>query len=310
MKKIFISVLIITIVAILCGCDSNIEPENKKIVTACSVQNYASGNVYRFYVSVPSGEEGNDDGSNVSSAKVYQFSADNFSNAIDKFVSDGGGEIDMDHVSLFISNENYINEYIKYDEKHIRSKIKMSPMVNFCVNRSSDSDIFDCITSEYDGNVERFATFMFENSNKDVSCSISDIALSLHNRFYTSVIPTIKVTDQTENPLVEICALYFYNLRTHGKFLDGNDMQRYRDLINQKGRNTISDAMFIKNGRLYLNISGNIDGSISTVKFVKKCYRENIDVFNCMYLSKKLFLTRNAYYDFIKNKLPLDVVAI
>ena len=308
MKKITVIFIAAVFVFLFGGCTASSEIENKKIVTACSAEAALSGKIYKFYVSVPSGEDGGEDGSFVSSAKIYEFKSKNFEKAVEQFKSDGGGEIDLDHVGLFISDKNYLESCFEDDEPYIRRQIKMNPMVNFCIDLSGGNEIFDCISTEYDGNTENFTSFMFEKSNSDVSCSISDIALAVYNKYYTAVIPVIKTVDMDKGSLANICAVSFYNTGDNVKIIDGDDCENFRTLISENGKKLISRFVFLKNGRLHLAIPDDFKGRDDFLSLAKKNFAENYDIFNCMYYSKRLFITSSDYFKFMNENSLSDVI--
>lgn len=308
MKKFTVIFVAAAFVLLFGGCTASSEIENKKIVTACSAESALSGKIYKFYVSVPSGEDGSEDGSFVSSAKIYEFKSRNFEEAVEQFKSDGGGETDFDHVSLFISDKNYLESCFEDDEPYIRRQIKMNPMVNFCLDLSGGNEIFDCISSEYDGNTEKFTSFMFEKSNSDVSCSISDMALAVYNEYYTAAVPVIKTVDMDKSSLANICAVSFYTPGETVKILDGSDCESYRSLISENGKKFISGMIYLKKGNMYLAIPDDFKGKDDFLSLAKKNFAGNYDIFNCMYYSKRLFITSSDYFKFMNENSLSDVI--
>ena len=204
------------------------EVENSKLVTACAVRCEENDVIYKFYVSVPKGQSETESGSGISYGKKYEFKADNFSDALEKFRHSVSGKIDLGHVSLFVGEKAYMDQKFRNDYKFIREEIKTTPAMHYCLTMSEEDTIFDCISSECEGNPATFAENMFQNRNNYLGCTATELHFACENKYYTASVPVIEISGDKSDPVAIHTGAYFYSQMSGTFHVYGNDFEIYK----------------------------------------------------------------------------------
>lgn len=295
MKNIFFLFLCINLF-FLTGCDHVGEIENNRVITACYVKKTNTKLTYGFYVSVPTGSEGGEDSGSKSSAKVYEFDAENFENAIELFEKSGVDKTDVTHISLLVGNRQYFNNVFNKDEKYIRKIITATPLVYSCIYDGEQKDLVECINKEYNSKAEDFVKNIFSGKTSELSCMLSEIVLSANNKFYTSAIPVVEISKKGENKLPEIVNTCFFTKDNRIQTIDKNYHNMYVKW--RKKYNPVSKGykINVNDNKFVVNIK-----DINILKIATVLARYNIDMLNVRYYGKKCFLTYDKYYKFIND---------
>lgn len=295
MKKTFI-LIALSCILFFSGCGNVSEIENNRVVTACIVTKTKSDVTYGFYVSVPSGGEGGEDSGSKSSIKVYDFKADNFSDALKNFEKGGAYKADFSHITLFMGNEKYYSENFEQDEEYIRKHMSATPLMYTNVYKGEKNDFFQCIKDEYNSKPEEFAKNIFSANNSYLSCMMSELSLSANNKFYTALIPVIEIKKQGKNKLPEITAVTLFSKKQGIEWVNGKDFNSYSNW--RKNFRNITDGYKIKKDENGVKI---ILDDYSFAQTAIKYAQKKLDILNVEYYLKKNFLTYEKYKDYISN---------
>lgn len=278
------------------GCKNVNEIENNRVVTACFANNNGNKIDYDFYVSVPSGGEGGEDSGSKSSAKVYNFKAKNFSDAILEFEKSGAYKVDFTHISFFMGNKKYFDNNFANDEKYIRKYITATPLVYTAVYNGELKKLVESVDKEYNSKPQDFIKNIFSAKSSFLSLTMSELCLSANNPFYTSVVPVIDIKKQGDANLPEIKTVMMYSIKNGGVNLSDNDFDVYNNW--RKNYKTASNGYKIqlKNDIVHIELK---DKSLKYV--VQKYMTNNIDPLNIRYYMKKCFLTYDNYSAYVKS---------
>lgn len=294
MKKITLF-LFISYLLFVCGCTKVYEIENNRIITACMVAKHNNDIIYSFYVSVPAGNKGGEDTGSKTAAKVYEYHAKNFSDALNKFEDSGVEKTDISHMSLFSGNKEYFNDRFYDDDKYIRQRIPATSLVYVCVSEDSNK-LAECINDEYNCKARDFAKNILDSSSTEFNCMMTNISLSVHNTSFTAAIPVIQLKKHGDNLLPEITGVSFYSNTSVPLSLDGDEFREYNNW-RKKNKNE-SDGYKVRVDRDNLIVKLN-DNSVRTV--AEKYLKQGVDILNCVYYAKKCFLTYDSYNKFFDN---------
>ena len=301
LKYSFFIVFIISCI-VFSGCSDISEIEKSKLVTACMARCNNGTVVYKFYVSVPEGQNKSENGSGTSEGKIYEFEADNFSDAVNKFRHTVSGKIDLGHLSLFVVEPEYMDIKYKNDFEYVSREIKTTPMMYYCMSSSDDDVIFEYISSECRGNSMRFTENMFQNRNRYLACTATELHFSCENKYYTAAIPVIEISGADSASVAVHDGVYIYSQISGTFFVSGYDFETYK-LCRKKLYN--SEKLYninINTDKIWIEIDAGIDESNRICEFANRYSAIGFDLLNCIYYSKKKFLTYNSYMGYA-NKL-------
>jgi len=289
MKKSIIFLFIILIFS-LCGCEHAEEIETNRVITACIITSDTQKINYGFFVSVPQGSEGGEEGGSKSSGKLYEFSAANFNDAIKQFEQNGQQKIDIAHMSLLAADINYFKEHFLNDEKYIRKTISATPLINTCIIDCDKQSFVECINNEYLSKAEDFSSNVLKNKSIPYNSTISELSLAANNKFYTSTIPVIKLNSHGEYFLPEIKGVVIYSQINGPFYLTDEEFKIYTKWMKKHKDISKSYKINIDKNNLVTHIP---DKEI--VDLARKYALMNIDILNVKYHAKKCFLTYNDY---------------
>lgn len=303
MKKT-IMILIICILLSICGCSRVNEIENKRLITGCLVTKQNNDIIYNFYVSVPSGNEGGEDSGSKSAAKLYEYHARDFSDALSKFEDSGVEKIDISHMSLFAGNKEYFDDKFYDDEEHIRQRISATSLIYVCIADDSKK-LAECINVEYDSKAQEFAKNILDSSSTEFNCMMTNLSLSVHNANFTAAIPVVELKKHGDNLLPEITGVSFYVNKSIPLSLDEHEFEEYNNWRKNARNESDGYKLSVKNNNLIVHLK---DKDLYTL--ASRYLKQEVDILNCTYYAKKCFTTYDSYNKFISNLKKSDIIVV
>ena len=287
---------------LVCGCTKVSEIENNRLITACMVTKHNDDIVYNFYVSVPAGNEGGEDSGSKSDARLYEYRAKNFSDALNKFEDSGVEKTDISHMSLFAGNKEYFDDKFHDDDKHIRQRIPATSLVYVCIS-NDNYKLAECINAEYDSKARDFSKNILDSSSTEFNCMMTNLSLSVHNAAFTAAIPLVELKKHGDNLLPEITGVSFYANKSVSLSLDGDEFHKYNNWRKKARNESDGYKLRVKNNELIVYIK---DKSMRTL--ADRYLRQNVDILNCTYYAKKCFMTYDSYSRFISNLKKTEII--
>lgn len=302
MKKFFLCLFIFSSIY-LCGCDYIKEIEDNTVITACIASVEDGKTNYGFYVSVPEGAEGGEDTGSKSSAKLYEFYAGNFKEAISLFQNSGIERADVSHLTLFAATADYYLQKFVHDEKYIRSCIPSSSLVYTCVVNKDTSQLISCLDNEYKSKADDFTNNTFKSTTTPYKCTLSELSLACNNPYYTASIPVIETRSYGDNNMPTYAGTALYSQESGLSFLTKNEHASYVKWRKKYPCEMQGYKLDIYDDKLSIKLNDN------TIKDI--CVKYSLmdtDVLNAKYYSVRLFKTYEEYKDFFDNYNMMNCV--
>jgi len=297
-NKYGFAVILILMCILLCGCSGVSEIEKSVLVTACEVNFNNDTLTYRFYVSVPKGKSESESGSKTSGGKIYEFEGNNFSDAIKNFKQTVSGKIDLGHLCLFVAEPEYIDFKFQQDYPYIIREIKTTPIMYYCMASSGENKIMEYISSECEGNPMKFAENMFKSDNRHLACTATELHFSCENKYYTAVIPVIGIYSNNSASVAVHDGAYMYSQVSGTFFVSGQDYEIYKLCRKKIYDSERFYTININADKMWIVVDPQTHKSKEICDFANRYSTIGFDILNCIYYSKKKFLTYNSYMSY------------
>lgn len=300
MRKIFLIMLCILCLN-FCSCKKIYEIENNKLVAACSFKAENNKVSYGFYISQAGGDSKDASGSE-NSLMLLEFVANNFSEALNMFNESGIFKTDLSHISFICANEKYFNEFFNNDEKYLREFVPSSPLINCFVYDEDVNMLTQCLNKEYKSKANNFAKALFQNEEHPYNCTLSELSLSKHNKFYTSSIPKVSISKNTDTFLPKVSGTALYSSKLKIVSLTGDEHNKYSLWIKNYSNESRGYKLSRKNEKINVTLKNK-----DILHLARKYSIMNIDVLNIKYYGRRLFTSYQKYNDFMDSLNLLDV---
>lgn len=294
MKK-FMLLLFAFITLFLCSCENINEIEKNTVVTACIVKTENNMPVYMFYVSVPKGAE-NKEGSGLQSSKVYEFRAKNFSRATELFNDAGTHKLDISHLTLFAADKSYFENTFANDEQYLRKSIPSTPLIYTFMYDGNIKNFVKCINSQYSSKADNFAKSLFESKTSPYTCTLSELSLAEHNKYYTAILPVVNISDYGDNILPNISGTAVYSSHGGLNILTDDEHLVYSEWRKKHKRESEAYNLSVNKNILKVKLKNSL-----ILDVARKYSMMNVDILNLKYYARRCFWTYNSYNSFMNN---------
>ena len=300
MKKLFL-LLVCILVLSLCSCKKIYEIENNKLVAACIFKSENDKVKYGFFISHPGGDSKDaSDGDN--SLMFLEFTAHNFSDALDIFNESGIFKTDLSHISFICADEEYFNKFFSSDEKHLRESVTSSPLINCFIYNEETKNLAECLNKEYNGATNDFTKALFQNGEHPYNCTLSELSLAKNNEFYTVTIPKVSIMQNSDTFLPRLSGTALYSLNSNLTSLTNDEHNKYSRWIKNYSNESRGYKITKKNKKINVSLKNR-----EILHLARKYAIMNIDVLNIKYYGRRLFTTYQSYNDFMKKLNLLNV---
>lgn len=305
MKYILLFVMILCMVFSFNGCSKIDVVKNSNIITALAVYKSGDMNCYTFMKTTSSPSDKDDNKSE--KYKMYDFKASSFNAALCEFEKHLG-KADFGHLSMILSDIEYLNEYIVKDIEQIRNKINVSPLIKYFIAGDNCRNTLEYIGKVNDGNPEKFIENSYANKRKFYLCTMSELLLAVKNKYYTASVPVIGMPENNIGEIIENKGAVLYSCVSGTLPVCYRDYDMYCDYIDLGGKKAGFIDTAIKGNKLYVNINSKSYRKANVVTLANRCKDMGYDLLNSVYYCKKNFLTYNSYEKFLEKLYMYDII--
>ena len=300
MKKILL-ILFCILSLLFCSCKKIHEIENNKLVAACSFKAENNKVVYGFYITQAGGDSKDASGSE-NSLMLLEFTATNFAEALNMFNESGTFKTDLSHISFICADEKYYNDFFNNDEKHLRQSVPSSPLINCFIYDEDVNMLTECLNKEYKSKANNFSKALFQNDEHPYNCTLSELSLSKHNKFYTAIVPKVSILKNGDTFLPHLSGTALYSSNLNMVSLTDDEHNKYSRWQKKYSNESRGYKLSMKKQKINVSLK---DKEI--LHIARKYAIMNVDVLNVKYYGRRLFTTYQKYNSFMNNLNLLNV---